>query len=135
MLGYDASEGSHAALETAIEACKAYGDRLLIVFGTAPPGRLGEEWRAHQAAIREHAERAVAPAVVRAKAAGIETEAVLEPADAAAALIAVADRVDARLIVVGTWGEPPLKAARVGSTPNKLLHLSERPVLVVPAPE
>ena len=51
------------------------------------------------------------------------------------ALIEVADEHDARMIVVGSYGERPLKSALVGSTPTRLLHLSERPVLVVRAPE
>jgi len=42
--------------------------------------------------------------------------------------------VSATMIVVGTYSEGPLAAALVGSTPHKLLHLSQRPVLVVPAP-
>ena len=46
-----------------------------------------------------------------------------------------AERHDARMIAVGSYGEPPLKSALVGSTPTRLLHLSERPVLVVRAPE
>ena len=36
------------------------------------------------------------------------------------------------MIVVGTYGESPIKGAILGSTPHKLLHMSERPVLVVP---
>ena len=39
------------------------------------------------------------------------------------------------MIVVGSHGEPPLKGVILGSTPNKLLHISERPVLVVPGPD
>jgi nucleotide-binding universal stress UspA family protein len=53
----------------------------------------------------------------------------------AEALLSVADACDARVIVVGTWGESPLKGAMLGSTPHKLLHLSSRPVLCVPAGE
>ena len=34
-------------------------------------------------------------------------------------------------IVVGSYGERPLKALLVGSTPHKLLHLTDVPVLVV----
>ena len=49
-------------------------------------------------------------------------------------LVAVADDVDAQMIVVGSYGEKPLKGALVGSTAHKLLHLSERPVLVSPRP-
>ena len=37
------------------------------------------------------------------------------------------------MIVVGSYGEPPLKGAILGSTAYKLLHSSELPVLVVPA--
>ena len=36
-------------------------------------------------------------------------------------------------LVVGSYGEAPLKGAIIGSTAQKLLHLSERPVLVVRA--
>jgi nucleotide-binding universal stress UspA family protein len=39
----------------------------------------------------------------------------------------------ARAIVVGTYGESPLRGAVLGSTPHKLLHLSRVPVLAVPA--
>jgi nucleotide-binding universal stress UspA family protein len=51
------------------------------------------------------------------------------------ALVKLADELDARAIVVGTFGEHPIKGALLGSVPHKLLHLSERPVLVVPVPE
>jgi nucleotide-binding universal stress UspA family protein len=36
------------------------------------------------------------------------------------------------MIVVGSYGEAPPKGAIIGSTPYKLVHLSQRPVLVVP---
>lgn len=61
------------------------------------------------------------------------TEVRLEPT--ADGLLAAADARDARMIVVGSCGERPLKSAIVGSTPTRLLHLSERPVLVVRAHE
>jgi nucleotide-binding universal stress UspA family protein len=37
------------------------------------------------------------------------------------------------LIVVGTYDEGPFRSAILGSTPHKLLHISETPVLCVPA--
>jgi nucleotide-binding universal stress UspA family protein len=51
------------------------------------------------------------------------------------ALLSLAEKHDARAIVVGTYSESPIKGALLGSVPHKLLHLSQRPVLVVPAPE
>jgi hypothetical protein len=75
-----------------------------------------------------------APAIERATQAGVEATLALIPERPVDALLALAEEHDARAIVVGTYGEHPIKSAIVGSTPNKLLHLSERPVLVVPVP-
>ena len=55
---------------------------------------------------------------------------VAKPAEA---LLQVAEECDATVIVVGTSGESPIKGAILGSTPHKLLQLSTRPVLCVPA--
>ena len=65
-----------------------------------------------------------------ARGAEIEVELVAETRDRG--LLAAAEERDARLIVVGSSGEGALKGMILGSTPHKLLHLSERPVLVVP---
>ena len=45
-----------AALDTALELAAAFGDRLIIAFGVAPPGR-DEEDAAHRQALAELAER------------------------------------------------------------------------------
>ena len=63
---------------------------------------------------------------------GIQTIVELVDDKPVPALIAAADKHDARLIVVGTYGESPIRGAILGSTPHKLLHLSSRPVLCVP---
>lgn len=39
---------------------------------------------------------------------------------------------DARAIVVGSYGESPLRSAILGSTPHRFLHGALRPVIVVP---
>jgi nucleotide-binding universal stress UspA family protein len=62
----------------------------------------------------------------------VEAEVELVPKRPSAALTELAEREDARMIVVGTYGESPIRGAILGSTPHKLLHLSDRPVLVVP---
>ena len=48
------------------------------------------------------------------------------------ALVQVGDAVDTTVIVVGTSGESPIRGALLGSTPHKLLHIANRPVLCVP---
>jgi nucleotide-binding universal stress UspA family protein len=54
--------------------------------------------------------------------------------DPANGLVQLAGERDARVIVVGTGGESPIRGALLGSTAHKLLHVSDRPVLVVPSP-
>lgn len=63
---------------------------------------------------------------------GVEAEVALVPERPSQALVRLADETDARFIVVGSYGESPIKGAILGSTPHKLLHLAERPVVVVP---
>ncbi|MGC1166598.1 MAG: universal stress protein [Solirubrobacterales bacterium] len=99
----------------------------------APPGLWGGEIAEHEEAIEELGEKVMGSARARAAEQGVEIEGQLEPKRAADALIETAEQRDARMIFVGSFGDSPLKGVILGSTPNKLLHLSERPVLVVPA--
>jgi nucleotide-binding universal stress UspA family protein len=133
VLGYDASPGARAALDRAVELARAFGDRLVIGHGIAPPGTGGGELAQHKEALRQHAEQLTAEALATASEAGVEAETALVEERPAPALVGLAEGHDARMIVVGTYGESPMRGAILGSTPHKLLHLSERPVLVVPA--
>jgi nucleotide-binding universal stress UspA family protein len=133
VVGYDASPGAQAALDRALELAAAFGDRLIIGFGVAPPGSLGDEFRAHREALRERAQELTSKALERALGAGVEVETALVEDRPSSALVSLADEHDARMIVVGSYGERPLKGAILGSTPYKLLYLADRPVLVVPA--
>jgi nucleotide-binding universal stress UspA family protein len=133
VVGYDGSACGDAALDAALELADPLGDGVTVVFGYAPPGLWGGEIAEHEEAIEELGEKVLAKAKSRAAANGVEVDAQLVPKRAAEALIETADERDARLIVVGSFGDPPLKGIILGSTPNKLLHMSERPVLVVPA--
>ncbi len=133
VVGYDGSACGDAALDSALGLAGELGDRVVVVFGYAPPGLWGGEIAEHEEAIEELGEKVMASAHGRAAEKGVEIEAQLVAKRAAEALIGVADERDARMIVVGSFGDPPLKGVILGSTPNKLLHMTDRPVLVVPA--
>jgi nucleotide-binding universal stress UspA family protein len=75
----------------------------------------------------------LAEALQQAEQAGVAARGELVNAKPSDGLVELADQVDAQMIVVGSYGEAPLKGAIIGSTAHKLLHLSERPVLVVRA--
>lgn len=134
VLGYDDSDGAQAALGVAIDLARETGDSLVVTYAYEPPYRMiGDEAAAHRQSLKETGEHATRDAVARARNEGVETEAVLVAERPVDALLSVAAERDARLIVVGTYSESPLRGAILGATPHKLLHLSDRPVLVVPA--
>jgi len=110
----------------------ALGDRVVIAFGYHVQ-KLGGEVRDYAKAVQERAQEAVEHGVHQAEAKGVEVESVVIERHPAQALADLAQEREARLIVVGTHGESPLRGALLGSTAHKLLHVSQVPVLVVPA--
>lgn len=135
VVGYDGSACGEAALDAALALAPTLGDAVTVVFGYAPPGIWGGEIADHEEAIEELGEDVLGKARRQAAARGVEIGEELVPKRAVQALIDVADARDARMIVVGSFGESALKGIILGSTTNKLLHLTDRPVLVVPAKE
>jgi nucleotide-binding universal stress UspA family protein len=132
VVGYDGSECARAALDHAIRLAADVGDAVVAAYGY-DPGAPGEEYKAHRDAVRQLGEQVTAEAAARAEQAGVEVEVALREERPVDALLSLAAERDTRAIVVGTYGEHPMKGAVLGSTPHKLLHLSEVPVLVVPA--
>ncbi|MFJ4011419.1 universal stress protein [Streptomyces sp. NPDC090026] len=133
VLGYDESPGALRALDVAIQTAAAFHEPLVLVYGAGAPGSLGEEYRAHSDALRSAGREALAHARSTAEAAGVPTVVEILDAHPAQALLDAAARHAARVVVVGSYGESPMRGALLGSTPHKLLHLSSVPVLCVPA--
>jgi nucleotide-binding universal stress UspA family protein len=132
IVGYDGSPCADAALSAAITLGKELHGKLVVAFSYyANP--VGGEVTDYRKALEEHGQHLLAGLADRAKAEGVELEAVLVEDTPAQGLVDLANQRDARAIIVGTRGEGPLRGALVGSVPHKLLQLSDRPVLVVPA--
>lgn len=131
VVGYDESAGADQALAVAIEVAARFDEPLVLVYGAAAPGGLGEEFRAHTAAIEELGRTATAHAVAKAQAAGVATIVEVVRESPVAALLDAAERHDARMIVVGSYGESPLRGLILGSTTYKVLGQATIPVLVV----
>jgi nucleotide-binding universal stress UspA family protein len=132
VLGYDGGDGAKAALAAALPLAKDLGATLVLVFGYEP-AHIAGEIQDHRAAVKEFGQRATDEARKQAEAEGVRVEVNLTDEGAVESLLAVAKERSARMIVVGYHGEGPLKGAILGSTPYKLLHVAEHPVLVVRA--
>lgn len=132
VVGYDDSPCAQAALKRAIDLASNLGDELVIAYGVRPPGRPGEEFKAHAAALKELGDAWAKKAVAQAAKKGVQARTRVMKTRVAEGLADLAAKEQARMIVVGTHGERPIRGALLGSTPHRLLHLSEVPVLVVP---
>jgi nucleotide-binding universal stress UspA family protein len=130
VVGYDGSECAKAALRVALEVGKAYGEKVIIAFAY-DLNPLGGEIHDYHAAVKELATKRLAEAKASVDP-DTEVEAVIVEKAPAHGLSELAIERDARVIVVGTRGESPIRGALLGSTPHKLLQLADRPVLVVP---
>jgi nucleotide-binding universal stress UspA family protein len=134
VVGYDGSACAKEAVRVAVEVGKAYGEKVIIAFGYELNPVAGEI-QDYAKAVKEVATQRLqeGAALAGESADGVEIEAVIVEQAPAHALVDLADQRDARVIVVGTNGESPIRGALLGSTPHRLLQLADRPVLVVPA--
>lgn len=130
LVGYDGTPGSRAAATEALRLAKDLGVGVIVGFayGTSP---LGGEAGDLRDALREIGRQRVDEVLAEAERAGVPARAELVDDQPAEGLVALADDDDVQMIVIGSYGETPLRGAILGSTPHRLLHLSERPVLVV----
>jgi len=140
----DGSELSNLAVEHAIELAKGLNARLTLlhVAGQYPPPMLVDgtvfptlPQDEHDAAAAEQSQQILDPCLQKARAAGIDCNAVHE-SDSAAwhAIMAVAARLSCDVIVMGSHGRGGFASLIMGSQTQKVLHHTNLPVLVVRQP-
>lgn len=130
VVGVDGSDAANAAVEWAIQAAKVDGSPVLLVHGlTGLPAEIAPSaidrfvTQAHEL-VDGHARRVTE--------AGVDAETFVDVADPRALLREVADRRDARMIVVGAHGDGPVAGILVGSVVSHVAQQSDQPVVVVP---
>ena len=131
-VGYNGGESARHALRAAIALARDLEETLLVVCGVAPAGGMGEEYDVTEEAIVEEFAPAVSEAVMQAREAGVEAEAILVDADPVGALERVMEERQPRMLVVGYGSSGRVRAALFGAVAPKLVDRSDVPVLVVP---
>ncbi len=134
----DFSEDSEAALGKAIEFAKVFGAsiHLLHVFeyptyvgtpwGTSfPPGAFSE--------VRTRAAAFLAERTEKVEAEGIQATAESEEGRPSEVIVAVAERIDADLIAMGTRGLTGVRHVLLGSVAERTLRHAPCPVMTVKA--
>jgi nucleotide-binding universal stress UspA family protein len=130
VVGYDGTEGAQAALAEALRVAGPLGAELVVAFAShLNPG--GGEVSDTADAIHERGEAVLQEALDAARGAGVTARAAIVHGRPYEALAELAEAEGAQLIAVGSYGERPLRALVVGSTPPRLMHVTHVPVLVV----
>jgi nucleotide-binding universal stress UspA family protein len=142
VVGVDGSEASLAALRWATALAKRLGTDVVVVhafempamatglrIAAVPPAVLQEASDTARARTKELLEGEwTAPL----RDAGVPYRTEFVEGGAAGALLEVADREDAGMIVVGTRGHGGFANLVLGSVSSHLVHHSARPVAVIP---
>ena len=131
VVGYDGSEAARAALTYAATESGTRG-RLIVVHAYGHPTDMPERY---ERTFEDHRARgqAVLDGILldgNDELADVDYELELRDAPAAEALVAVARDRGAEEIVVGARGLGRVRAA-LGSVTHDLLHLSDRPLVVI----
>jgi nucleotide-binding universal stress UspA family protein len=134
VVGADDSEPARAAIETIIGQAAADDCHVLfcsVVDIDTVVGSRGYYDTSIHAGLYDDAQRVVDGAVVEARAADVAAEGRIAEGNASRALIAVAKRESADLIVTGSHGRRGVRRVFVGSIAETIVRTSPVPVLVV----
>ncbi len=121
VVGTDGTDRSLIAVDHAARLAAAFAAELHVVAAASPIAKLSDASAATAAKIGHDATKRYGVRIVEHPKVG-------EPA---AVLIAVADAVDADLIVVGNTSAAGPVRKFTGSVPSRLAHQSRCPVLIV----
>ena len=136
VLATDGSEGAERAAQVAVDLARQNGAKLVLAHideriaakGDMPPVLPNED--KVQSETKAKAEALSADGVETSFEMGTVVLGGPGPA-----IVEIADRVGADLIVTGTRGHSSLAGLLLGSAAHRLLHISKRPVLAVPNPD
>ncbi len=139
IVGTDGSPPSLKSVREAATLAKAMGSELLVVCAYEPVDQATlERWKDEaptefgwRFSPTSGAEVAAEKGRDVAEEAGVTPRAVIEPGEAADALITVAEREDADLLVVGNRGMSGATRFLLGSVPNKVSHNAPCDVMIV----
>lgn len=130
LVAVDGSSDSDKAMPLAIEVAKLSKGEIVILHVREHTVRRGADWDLES---DEDTQTIVDKAVAAAKKGGVkatsEVRAVLY-GSIAPAILEVANETKADLIVMGSRGRSEIASVLLGSVAHKVIHLSDRPVLI-----
>lgn len=144
LIAYDGSADSRAAITSIAE--RFPGADVVVLYARQPLESVAAHLEGHpalgelknlDAATHDASAQIAADGAKYAADAGLAAEPRVSSTmtTASEAIVAVADDLDASLIVIGSRGRRGLRATLLGSTSANVLHHTSRPTLVIPSGE
>jgi nucleotide-binding universal stress UspA family protein len=134
LVGVDGSSEADKAASQATALCKQTGARILFAFAHPPPRAdepLLPEFSESDRARRQHGRTLLERAQRAAASEGVDAEVVSAEGPPAEVLAEIAAAAGVDLVVVGHRGRGAVTRVLLGSTADRLVQISPRPVLVV----
>jgi nucleotide-binding universal stress UspA family protein len=137
VVGTDGSDTAREAVRQAIELARLTGASLAIVsaYGSTSQRRGGEGDAPadvqYEVGPREDVNMVLDTAAAEAKKEGVEVQTHPVEGDPAEAILSVAERTKAGLIVVGNKGMAGARRFLLGSVPNKVSHHAPCSVIII----
>jgi nucleotide-binding universal stress UspA family protein len=139
IVGIDGSEVSRRAVKCAIAQAKTTNAKLVLAyviewspyaFQTAEENE--ERHMRREEEIQTVQERVLDPMLESLASESVEIEGVVRHGQVADALLYIAKKQEANLIIVGRIGQKNIKTVIFGSVVSKLIQLTHIPVTIVP---
>ena len=130
LVALDGSEESERALTLGRQLAAKDGLKLVLLRAFHLPPATGVEFAPYPADLLSTLETGSKDYLAATAHSGEQT--LLMQGDAANAIVEAADSVDAGLIVMTSSGKGLTKRLAIGSTTDRVIHGTERPVLVIP---
>jgi nucleotide-binding universal stress UspA family protein len=129
----DGSEGTRGAIEHGIDLATKYGATLHTLYVVNTNVTVETTSAQTLAALEEIGQEAIDEVIQQAEAADVETiEGTVAQGVPHHAILDYVDEKDVDLVVMGTHGRTGLDRYLLGSVTEKVVRLSEVPVLTVP---
>jgi len=131
----DGSEGTRGAVEHAIDLATTYNAALHTIYVADTNVGIDVSVAGTLDALEEAGEKAINEVIQQAEAAGVETiEGVVAQGTPHQAILDYVDEQDIDLVVMGTHGRTGLDRYLLGSVTEKVVRLSDAPVMTVRMP-
>ncbi len=139
LVGLDGTEGGDRALDAAEKHARAAGMAVTICyvipwspFSFSTPEENAMRHKRREEELETAENKILKPRREKLEADGMLVDSIARHGHPAKTLVALADELEAEMIVVGRVGDTPMKTRLFGGTAAALVQMAPCPVLVVP---